>query len=538
MHSDAGGINAGRVNITAEKDISLLADQDYVGMWTGQVRSTSGNITLSGTSAAADGVIIDSTALTALNGTITLNGSKSGGNEDSFAAINMGGNTSLSAVKNIITATSTWMPSESVTSVYLPVPALAFKTGASISLAGDSDITARAGSGVGVLFFGSKVGNVPVVSTVSVSDGHMNLNASVGDTVPSTGTPSAAFSFENYYVPNRVEFILSNASISINADASESTRFNIPAFAAATPQATSGFINGFTFTGAGNVSVTGKSYAGDGVNARYFDNTNLNGSLSVTGSSVTGTGVNFDKYLDTNLVNATVSGDSVSGVGILLASNSGSSNLNGNILTGTSATGQAGLQFIGQNVTLTNGTLTGTVTSGDGSGVVLSGGNGYTLDGVSVNGTSVNGTGVSVSGNLALNNNASLAGNATGAGSGVSVKGNLSSSGGVNICGTATTGDGVTVAGDTSLVNATLKGQADSGNGVNIAGNLTTDRGTTVTGQSTSGTGVNLGASLSGGTVTGISGTHTGLQLSDKANVAGSMLSGSSTSGNGVVMKG
>ncbi|EKA0906158.1 hypothetical protein OJ558_004618, partial [Salmonella enterica subsp. enterica serovar Montevideo] len=75
-------------------------------------------------------------------------------------------------------------------------------------------------------------------------------------------------------------------------------------------------------------------------------------------------------------------------------------------------------------------------------------------------------------------------------------------------------------------------------NGVNIAGNLTTDSSTQVSGHAASGTGVNLGAALTGASVKGSSDTGTGVQLADNAVVTEAVLNGTSASGDGVTFTG
>ncbi|EFT2030438.1 hypothetical protein AB0E46_005197, partial [Salmonella enterica] len=72
----------------------------------------------------------------------------------------------------------------------------------------------------------------------------------------------------------------------------------------------------------------------------------------------------------------------------------------------------------------------------------------------------------------------------------------------------------------------------------NIAGNLTTDSATQVSGHAASGTGVNLGAALTGASVKGSSDTGTGVQLADNAVVTEAVLNGTSASGDGVTFTG
>ncbi|HIE3514484.1 TPA: hypothetical protein ACXLSB_004607, partial [Salmonella enterica] len=59
-----------------------------------------------------------------------------------------------------------------------------------------------------------------------------------------------------------------------------------------------------------------------------------------------------------------------------------------------------------------------------------------------------------------------------------------------------------------------------------------------MSGHAASGTGVNLGAALTGASVKGSSDTGTGVQLADNAVVTEAVLNGSSTSGDGVAVTG
>ncbi|MIV19728.1 hypothetical protein CIU17_27755, partial [Salmonella enterica] len=242
-------------------------------------------------------------------------------------------------------------------------------------------------------------------------------------------------------------------------------------------------------------------------------------------------------------------------------------NLNGNTLIGTSDT-STGININGNNVTITNGTLNGTATSGNGAGVTITGGTNYTLDGAKVTGQSADGAGVSVGGTLTVNNGTVVNGTSSGSGAGVSVAGTLTttSGDGVTLKGKSDSGDGVRVAGDTSLMNASVDGTSASGIGTNINGCLTVSGTSGIKGTSTSGAGLNidksvtvaetdrstvtftgtstekegmiLGSQINGGTVTGISTSGDGVVLAENAVVKQTTLKGSSTTGNGVNITG
>ncbi|EJB3895834.1 filamentous hemagglutinin N-terminal domain-containing protein [Salmonella enterica] len=382
---------------------------------------------------------------------------------------------------------------------------------------------------------------------ISNSGGDLIINATVDGTAKnkptgaSSAPPSGAFVMDNYYNSISLEFHADdNSNIFIQADTTKDKKNRLSGFSAVTPDSTGSqqtSTNGFIFTGGGDISVTGKSWLSDGVNARLFDNSGMSGKLTINGESNSGTGVVLDKKLNVSVINALINGTSTSGTGVMVISNSGKADLEGNVITGKSET-STGVNVKGSNITLTNGTLGGT--SGSGNGVMLTGGSKFTLVGTSVTGESDNGVGINISGNLAVNDDASITGTTTGNGSaGINIAGNLSSAGGSSIRGTAISGDGVLISGQTSLGGGNLSGNTETGTGVNIAGNLKIDGSTTVTGNSTDkGTGISLGASLEGGKVSGTSAGGTGLQLADKATVINSELSGTSSSGDGVAVTG
>ncbi|EAX5603787.1 filamentous hemagglutinin N-terminal domain-containing protein, partial [Salmonella enterica] len=297
---------------------------------------------------------------------------------------------------------------------------------------------------------------------------------------------------------------------------------------------------GFSFSGDGNVAFNVSEHASfSAFNLNYLDNANLTGSFSVAVDNSGGDAIVIPGYAMVTLKNANITGISRGGgTGVIIQpgakGNAKNSvvNLNNNIINGTSSTGH-GVSVAGNNITLVNGEIKGTVTSGGkGAAVSLTGDNGYTLDRVLVTGTSVDGPGVYVSGKLAVDNGTQVVGEARGKGNGITVSGSLTTNtkGGVALCGTALSGDGIAVAGDTTLTGAVLKGRAVSGNGVNIAGNLTADNTTQIQGHASGlGAGVTLGASLTGGRVSGLSEDGTGLQLVDNAVVTNASLNGSST---------
>ncbi|EAX9223191.1 filamentous hemagglutinin N-terminal domain-containing protein, partial [Salmonella enterica] len=370
--------------------------------------------------------------------------------------------------------------------------------------------------------------------------GFSNLTFTKDSTLTGIGTNGSAGisgQFSAYNTSSLVNYKLqSGANLTINAQ-SDSGR----AVSAASLNASNQYSVGYVFSGDGNVTFNANNESSKPtLYVNYLDNSKLNGNFSVHAVNTNGDAIVFQGLNNQNLINANITGISESGTGIRIESN-GKSNvsLSGSVIHGVSNTGD-GIIISGDNTTITDGTIHGKTVSGNSSGVLLTGGSNYTLDGVSVIGNAADGSGVMVNGSLTVNNGTTAEGNVTGSGNGVTVSGNLTTANGEGIIlnGTATSGDGIKVGGDTSLVNATLNGSADSGVGVNIAGNLTTDSVTQVNGLASGGTGVNLGASLTGASVKGSSDTGTGLQLADNAVVTEAVLSGNSASGDGVAVTG
>ncbi|TQS47398.1 hypothetical protein DP152_25925, partial [Salmonella enterica subsp. enterica serovar Typhimurium] len=563
-------------NISAKGNITLKADNGSITILgtnataTANITSKAGNISINTENPSDLGLVVNNVSFSAYNdisidavaslagaritdanltstkGHITLNGSASRGGFDSinaeYAGVLLHGALLFkSGAGTIINAKHT-----SHTKLYSPPVALVLE-GVNLTFDGGAEINA-CGSYSAISFSPANI-LTPSVSQVFVKNGDLNIKAMLdgkamtGPTGGGGASPSGAINFTNGY--NFVSLALDvdkGSNVTINADSSANKSGPFAAFAAATPEATqaNGKYNGFVFSGEGNVSISGISDSTDAVNLRLFNNENLTGNLSITGISNSGVGVNFDKYLSTKVSNATITGSSVSGVGIQMTANHGSADLNGNNVSGSTMTGKGGVILSGSNVTITNGTMMGNATAGSGSGISMVGGDNYTLNGASVTGTAADGSGIAVNGTLTVNNGTAVAGHATGSGNGVTVSGDLAtdSGDGVSITGTALSGDGIKVDGDTTLTNAVLNGTADSGTGVNIAGNLTTDSATQVSGHASSGTGVNLGAALSGATVEGDSDTGTGVQLADNAVVTEAVLNGTSASGDGVAVTG
>lgn len=578
IHSTEGSIGLNRGNISAKNDINLKTDNGSITI-TGanadsqaEILSSAGNIFIASSAmdsssglfvnnvsfSADDNITLDGNArlagakirganITANKGHININASALTGAFDFQNAENAGLILYGDLLFKAGTGTTINATHSAHTASYSPPTPLVLE-GVNLTFDGGADINA-CGSYAGIVLSASKMWSESK-SQVFVKNGDVNINATLdgqatgGPTGAMGSSASGAIVFNNGYKAVSFELdVDKGSSVTINADSSANKSGPFAAFAAATPESTaaSSHHNGFVFSGGGNISVCGTSDSADAVNLRLFNNENLTGNLAITGISDSGVGVNFDKYLSTKVSNATITGNSFSGVGVQMTAKNGSADLDGNSVLGSTSTGKGGIILSGSNVTITNGTLAGDATNGHGNGISMVGGSNYILDGATISGHAIDGSGVGVNGTLTVNNGTQIVGKATGDGDGVVVSGNLTTTegSGVSIDGTAFSGDGVVIAGDTGLVNATLKGQTNSGRGVKIAGNLKTDKTTHIHGQATGqGTGVILEGSLTGGGVRGVSEQGTGLQLANNAVVREASLKGESTSGDGVVVTG
>ncbi|EEK2864870.1 hypothetical protein G9033_004899, partial [Salmonella enterica] len=446
-----GGIDLTSGNISARNDIILTADNGTITIKgnnatsRAQILSSFGNISIDTKNslsslgllvnnvtlmadnsvsidsiAGTTGASIHNTNITATNGHININGSASKGEYDysygQVAGVQLYGDLIFkSGTGTTINAYNT----SHIASYSPPVP-LAMM-GANLTLDGGGEINA-CGSFVGIMV-GAAAAYRVTKSQIFVKNGDLNINtvldgmAKRGPTGASGAAASGAFTFDNVYADAVFGIdVDSGSNVTINADSSANKSGPFAAFAAATPQATAtgSHQNGFIFSGGGNISVHATSDSTDAVNLRLFNNVNLTGNLAITGESNSGIGVNFDKYLSTNVSNASITGISHTGVGVQMTAKNGNANLNHNTIFGKTETGAGGVILSGNNIIITNGSLTGNATAGIGSGVSMVGGSNYSLDGAFVTGYSVNGSGISVNGTLAVNNGTQVVGKSFG----------------------------------------------------------------------------------------------------------------------------
>ncbi|EHM1734431.1 hypothetical protein KFT39_004789, partial [Salmonella enterica] len=500
----AGSIDLTKGNISAKNDINLTADNGGV-LLKGESQANSLNITsasgsvdikgggdsafiqnasiaahsdlnITGRSSALQGIYIDNANLTARNMNIYGDTNGLGAGNGDFGGVNIYRNVNFTVEnKGVIHGVShhsvaTGADNLSNQKVHAAGIRLGgvFKGGVTkVNFKGDFDVT-------GEQYDSVDVNNTTARASGGVYfDGPVAVNAVDGDlNITGIGHGRIAAVMENgssYNRNEKFEFVLNNANVSFNMSAEKYSAMDFG-------NSSDSYTQGLIFSGTGNVDVSARnsSTTDAALSLNLLDNAALNGRLTVDATNDSGDAIRIPGRVNVNVVNATISGHSEgNGRGVIIdASKTIQMSLGNNVINGDSVSG-TGIQISGNNVTITNGTLVGKATDGNGSGVMMTGGNNYTLNGVNVSGHSVNGSGVVVDGTLNVNNGTTLTGNSSGTGNGVTVNGTLLSNGGVNICGTAISGNGVQVNGDTQLNNANVNGITTDGNGVNVAGNLT-----------------------------------------------------------------
>ncbi|ECE0741977.1 S-layer family protein, partial [Salmonella enterica subsp. enterica] len=516
----SGSYSSSLLNMSAGGNISANASAGTVHIQHAGLTTTNGNIDMHGNSGS--GVELYDVLLCATAGNINVfgQGNMLTSGYDQRGGVTLSGNltfnsqnTSIHGVNNgIVTSLNT------NTGVRLG-------KGASITAdfyGGDVSIIGESDNGAGILWGAS--GSAPLTHRLNISASNFTMKGITRASSMPSGSPAGGIAFTNFYTPTTVQFNIEHgSSVSLAGDASAASS-RVQGFLSIPPSGDSfddNLQNKYTFTGDGNVSITGKSNDGDAVNIRGFDNTNLKGSMSITGESVSGTGVNFDSNLGVNLVNATVTGTSQTGVGIQMEAKKGDATLTNVTLNGWTDSGKSAVSLSGSNVSV-NGTINGNVGQSVGTGVLLNGVSNFTISGAAVNGNAVDGNGLMVTGAVNASNGAILAGHVTGNGNGVEVKDSLTSPDvNATISGSATGGTGVKLEGTTTGVK--VIGQADSGTGVELS-NSAKVLNTRVNGTSTSGTGVAVTGSVTldeatAANLTGHSTDGSGLSLQDGAAI-------------------
>ncbi|EKQ0893840.1 filamentous hemagglutinin N-terminal domain-containing protein, partial [Salmonella enterica] len=566
VHAGKGNIDLKSGNISAKNDITLTADNGSIFLSgtddsaKSQITSTAGNISVNADatkSGRVDGVYLGNVSLSAGKG-IHIVGTigKEIYNQEGVAGIKFHGDVILSSINNVIEGKSVARVIDGRAS------GVELFDEAHVVFAGDTTINAESESYSGFLF---NAGYSSGEQFVEFRDGSAVINAKdKGNSIvsPNYGDfyDTGAMGAVTWKGRSRVyEFKVSNASLNIKAESMGESLWGLNSYSVSDGPNDEVRRSGYKFTGKGDVSITGISDKGDGVNLRVLNNRELEGKFTVNGESKSRAGVIVPEFADIDVINAVISGKSDTGVGIKLNSadnNARNINLEGNTLTGTSTGGSSGVQIKGNNVSITNGALNGTTKSGNGAGISLAGGKNYVLDGVTLTGMSVDGSGVSVSGTLQVNNGTSVHGTASGTGAGIVVDGTLTtkSGDGVSLNGMANTGDGILVRGNTSLTSgAVVNGTSTTGSGVNIAGKVTMDEATAgkLKASSKSGSGLTLseGADVhvvqNGGStpvttavvLEGKSDTGSAVTVDGNAAISGVILKGTTKNGTGVTLK-
>ncbi|HBJ5626494.1 TPA: filamentous hemagglutinin N-terminal domain-containing protein [Salmonella enterica subsp. enterica serovar Hvittingfoss] len=487
-HSLNGNVNLQASSLSAKGDINLKTDHGRVDITRGgggtfKIISETGNIIVNANAEGkhADGISLGGASLIAKKGHITLDGVS-----DHFDYNNSGGGVSFSGVVlldsmlNTITGKNTRKaPANNFGGVVLKSGSFTFR--------GKTDINAESNY-AGLLYNPSSAGtnaelNFLDDATITASNKYGNKNFNyVG------GMSIVQWYNEKHLIVFNTAKKLDIHSSAVYANGISSVWPNIEAN-------NQGHYSGYKFKGTGDVSVTSESEFGAGIELRTLDNSGMTGSLSVKGVSKTQPGVIVTKSADLNVHDAHVYGYSEKNIGVQINADKDvrKVNLNRNVLEGHSESGAAGFQVKGKNVTIADGSVSGTVKSGPGAGVSFSGTGSFKVSSVVVKGESTEGTGVSV-GNFEVNDSTI---DGTGGKVGTKVSGKLTNNGKgkSSIHGSSSDGDGVQASGPVSLAGEFhVSGETDSGTAVNILAPLTTSEKTTIDGTATgAGTGVAVG---------------------------------------------
>ncbi|HCM1919299.1 TPA: hypothetical protein N3A33_005400, partial [Salmonella enterica subsp. salamae serovar 28:r:e,n,z15] len=362
----------GEINIAGNNRTSLV-----------NIVSKNGNVTAQSLTTSGSALSVANASLSAVNGVIHLNGTTG---YFEFGSYGKGGAVSL-AGDIILNSSSTSVFGVNNGVQNNPNDALAglslgyYGALLNMTISGGSGEFYGDAAGIGIVMGSDDVSHTR--NTINVYSNQLSLTGkttanAIARVTGAGGIYTSLWDKSTSLSNAGLTLVLHNgANVSLVGDASQASN-GVSGFDAQTPLDVRGLRVPVTFSGDGNVTLTGKSNSGDGLNLRYFDNTGLNGCMSAIGESVSGRGVVFEDLATASLAGASIFGSSQTGAGILLNitydSNLVKADLNGNTLCGTSASGDAGVQINGNNVTITNGTVNGTVTSGEGSGVTITGG--------------------------------------------------------------------------------------------------------------------------------------------------------------------
>ncbi|EAY4774903.1 filamentous hemagglutinin N-terminal domain-containing protein, partial [Salmonella enterica] len=316
------------IDVKSDKDIVISGNggSTAVGLTGVNVSSSAGNININGTTGGdMSGVRFDNVNLRANvdTGDITVYGESRGGQDtdEEKGSVYFGHRSTFNAKNINITG-------KNLNESYIGGAGIVFDSFSNVSFSGKTSLNASAfGLGLSVwdtvdLYF--EGGNASIKGQTTGkggSDGYYRTGAVSGSAVDTQNM--------------KLNIHLKNVNLDLTADATSTTFGTVPAFGLNNP-ASGNRGNGLILLGEGDVKIIGKSTDGNAIDTRIFDNTALNGHLTIQGESKSGAGVYFDNQLNVKLVNASVTGRSESGSGLILKADSGNVNLNNSTLSGTS----------------------------------------------------------------------------------------------------------------------------------------------------------------------------------------------------------
>ncbi|EHL5834371.1 S-layer family protein, partial [Salmonella enterica] len=367
LTGNAGISLSGNSTVTARNNITLNASAGGVSIvgtsntTTVNITSNNGSISIDGNGSGRNlnGVEINNANLSATTGEINVTGVSDGisyyGNAGNGIALK--NDVIFTSTKNTLTGRYNNLVSD--TGSYTGAISVGAAGLANITFVGNTAIEATSKYAAGLLFnpmYGPS-------ALLTFKGGNYTISGKTTENGAINATNSAGIANQAWNnKPVQPEFRVENGTLNISASGND-----VDGMASFRPNAVDSPDDGargsgYKFSGAGNVNINATSVSGNGINLRDFDNTGMTGTLTITGSSQSGSGVTVPEWGNVSLVNTTITGSSQTGTGILM--NAGDSHskkidLNGNTLNGTSASG-TGININGNNVSVANGSLTGT----------------------------------------------------------------------------------------------------------------------------------------------------------------------------------
>jgi filamentous hemagglutinin family protein len=530
-----------------------------VGLNTSVGLTSSGNLTLSGTSGGGSGILlIGANSVTDSAGNLTLTGTSTSNTGFVFQA---GANTLTNSGAGTFSISG---GSGSGTGLLLNTTAGLTTSGtmtlsgtstssSGVNFVGSNTLTASSGnltltgtstSGSGTLFSGSNsvtnagAGTLTVNATSSAGSVNAALMFASGSDLTTSGSVTLSGNNTSSYIG--LYFQGSNSLVNAGGDL---TLIGMSASDAGIQWRGSQTI---TNSGSGTLSYngTGSTYRG----LDFFSNASFtfSGNAALTGTSDSGSGVQFGiNTINVTSGNVTIDGTSTSGAGALLAGANSFAHSGAGSLT-LSGTGNSndGIQFIGNTALTTSGSTTLSGTSSSANGLCFFGGNNTITDSAGnlvLAGNSISGAAIGFAGANTVTNSGAGTLSMTGignSGSGFQVdsSGTLATSGTMTLSGTSTSGFGFYLVGSNTLTassgNLTLAGSSALTWGMELAGaSSITNSGAGTLALNTIG-GIDLNASItstSGGPLV-LSGSGSIIQSAGTISATDLLLSGASGS--------